>query len=198
MNAPKVGPDEYIQFTLATPRAYSAAEAAKVQPRQPDPPALDDSTLDKPHATAIELVTRHWSGKHKAVVRGTNLVTLLWTDGDRHVPCDYRLYDKANRLTKNGHFADMLRAAYARKFAPACVAFDGWYSSLDGLKLVRCCGLHWLTQLKSNRRVNPGRPEDELLPRARWSGCRGSARFGCSGSRPQTAAPTTGRRATWA
>jgi hypothetical protein len=26
---------------------------------------IDDSTLDKPYARKIELVTRHWSGKHK-------------------------------------------------------------------------------------------------------------------------------------
>ncbi len=74
------------------------------------------------------------------------------------------MYDKADGLTKNGHFADLLRAAYARKFAPARVAFDGWYSSLDNLMLVRRCGWHWLTRLKSNRRVSPGRPDDE--PRA--------------------------------
>ena len=28
---------------------------------------IDDSTLDKPYAKKIELVTRHWSGKHHAV-----------------------------------------------------------------------------------------------------------------------------------
>src|SRR3989442_539842 len=38
---------------------------------------LDDSTLDKPYAKKIALVTRHWSGKHPAVVRGINLLTLL-------------------------------------------------------------------------------------------------------------------------
>ena len=31
---------------------------------------VDDSTLDKPYARHIDLVTRHWSGKHHAVVRG--------------------------------------------------------------------------------------------------------------------------------
>lgn len=191
MSAPKVRPDDYIHFVLATPRAYSATEAARVQPVRDDPPAhdaftrlltrldpdpdalwaeaaprvdrragvlvVDDSTLDKPYARSIELVTRHWSGKHHAVVRGINLVTLLWTDGDRHVPCDYRLYDKADGRTKNDHFADMVRVAYARGFAPRCVAFDGWYASLDNLKLVRHCGWPWLTRLKANRRVNPGR-----------------------------------------
>ena len=38
---------------------------------------LDDSTLDKPYARQMELVTRHWSGKHNS---GTNLITLMWTD----------------------------------------------------------------------------------------------------------------------
>ena len=42
---------------------------------------LDGTTLDKPHARKMELVTRHWSGKHGRVVRGINLLTMLWTDG---------------------------------------------------------------------------------------------------------------------
>ncbi|KKL13713.1 hypothetical protein LCGC14_2523000, partial [marine sediment metagenome] len=57
---------------------------------------LDDSTLDKPYARRMELVTRHWSGKHRRVVQGINLLSLLWTDGDRYLPCDYRIYDKVN------------------------------------------------------------------------------------------------------
>ena len=52
---------------------------------------LDDSTLDRPYAKDMGLVTRHWSGKHRKTVRGINLITLLWTDGDRKIPCDYRL-----------------------------------------------------------------------------------------------------------
>src|SRR5215216_7342558 len=70
---------------------------------------LDDTTLDKPYAHKIELVTRHWSGKHHRVVRGINLLTLLWTDGERLIPVDYRLYDKArDGLTKNDHFRALL------------------------------------------------------------------------------------------
>src|SRR3954468_2478031 len=34
---------------------------------------LDDTTLDKPYAQKIELVHRHWSGKHHRVVCGINL-----------------------------------------------------------------------------------------------------------------------------
>ena len=52
---------------------------------------IDDSTLDKPYSQKIELVTKHGSGKHHRVVRGINVISLLWTDGDRHIPCDYRI-----------------------------------------------------------------------------------------------------------
>ncbi len=95
---------------------------------------IDDSTLDKPYARKIDLVQRHWSGKHREVVKGINLITLLWTDGDRHVPVDYRLFDKVNdSLTKNDHFHAMLKTARERGFEPACVVFDSWYSSLENL-----------------------------------------------------------------
>jgi putative transposase len=197
MNGPKVHATNYIDFLVATPKACSGTEAARVQPDTPEAPAhdaytrllhrlepdpdtlwaesetqvrrddgvlvLDDSTLDKPYAKAIELVTRHWSGKHHAVVQGINLVSLLWTDGDRHIPCDYRVYDTADGRTKNDHFRDMIRTAYARRFKPRCVSFDGWYSSLDNLKLIRDCGWVWLTRLKSNRLVNRNREGTRAL-----------------------------------
>ena len=119
---------------------------------------LDDSTLDKPYAKQMMLVTRHWSGKHHAVVRGINLLTLLWTEGDRHVPCDYRLFDKAkDGLSKNDHFQQMLQVAHTRGFRPACVVFDSWYAGLDNLKVLRSWQWLWLTRLKANRHVNPDR-----------------------------------------
>lgn len=118
---------------------------------------LDDTTLDKPYAQHMGLVTRHWSGKHHAVVSGINLLTLLWSDGSALVPVDYRLYDKVtDQLTKNDHFQHLLQTAQQRGFAPRCVLFDSWYASLANLKQVRACGWPWLTRLKRNRLVNPG------------------------------------------
>jgi putative transposase len=116
---------------------------------------LDDSTLDQPYARKIELVYRHWSGKHHAVVQGINLLTLLWTDGDRHVPCDFRLYDKVHdHQSKNDHFRALLHIAHERGFQPRGVVFDSGYSSLDNLKAIRSYGWTWLTRLKGNRLVN--------------------------------------------
>ncbi len=131
---------------------------------------LDDSTLDKPYARQMSLVTRHWSGKHRRVVQGINLTSLVWTDGDCCLPCDYRLYNKAqDGLTKNDHFRHMVQSAKERGFEPDIVAFDSWYSGLDNLKLVRDCEWYWITQLKCNRQVSIDRTgnrpiEDILIP----------------------------------
>jgi hypothetical protein len=188
MNQPKVKPEDYIQFLIASPRQFTCREAAAVQPAQTDPPAhdafrrlltrlepdpqtlwqeaqtqirpgeglwvLDDSTLDKPYARQIDLVYPHWSGKHNQVVEGINLLTLLWTDGDRHVPCDWAVYNRPHDgLSKNALFRGLLRRLRDRGLTPRCVCFDGWYGSLDNLKLLRSFGWRWLTRLKANRSV---------------------------------------------
>ena len=97
----------------------------------------------------------HWSGKHGRVVQGINLISLIWTDDACRLPCDFRLYNKAeDSLSKNDHFQKMVKTAREREFTPEIVAFDSWYASLDNLKLVRDCEWPWLTQLKRNRLVS--------------------------------------------
>jgi len=203
MNPPRVRPEDYIDFLIATPKAASAVEAASAQPARPDAPAhdaftrllhrlepdpealwqearpqvglaagalvLDDTVLDKPYARHMALVGRHWSGKHHAVVQGIDLVSLLWTDGDRIIPCDYRIYHDAKEATKNDHFRAMIDVAHTRGFRPACVLFDGWYSSLENLKHLRSLGWVWLTRLKANRLVNKDRQGERPLSRTEIS-----------------------------
>ena len=133
---------------------------------------LDDTTLDKPYANKIEHVTWHWSGKHNDVVKGINLLTLLWRGSSEtsseesskeegseevrepHVPCDFRLYKKDGK-TKNEHFREMAETASDREFDPEYVVFDSWYSGLDNLKKIRDLGWTFFTRLEKNRKVNP-------------------------------------------
>jgi hypothetical protein len=119
---------------------------------------IDDSTLDKFYSRKIELVTRHWSGKHKRVVSGINLITMLWTDGERYIPAACRIYNKIkDGLTKNDHFRSLLQTAHQWGFQPEFILFDSWYASLENLKLIRSLGWHWLTRLEHNRHVDPDR-----------------------------------------
>jgi len=125
---------------------------------------IDDSTLDKPRARHIGLVPHHWSGNHHAVVRGINLITAVWSDGDRLYPCDDRVYHKGtDGGTKNDHFADLPAAAHARGFRPRAVLFDGWYASVENLKAVRGLGWTFVTRFKGNRRVRIDRGEATAL-----------------------------------
>lgn len=126
---------------------------------------LDDTVLDKPYARRMDLVGRHWSGKHKRVVQGIDLVSLVWTDGDRILPCDYRIYHDAKQATKNDHFRTMIGVAHARGLKPEIVLFDGWYASLENLKHLRALGWRWLTRLKANRLVNKDRQGARPLSR---------------------------------
>ena len=116
---------------------------------------LDDSTLDKPYSQKNPLVSCHWSGKHQKVVKGINLVSLVWSNEEHCIPCDYRLYQKANGMTKNDHFKSMLYEANKRGMQPEYVLFDSWYASLDNLKFIRGLGWIWITRLQGNRTVNP-------------------------------------------
>lgn len=125
---------------------------------------IDDSTLDKPYASKMALVTRHWSGKHGRVVQGINLTSLVWTDGKCRLPCDFRLYNKAeDGLSKNDHFQHMIEQADERGFEPELVVFDSWYSGLKNLKLLRELEWRWLTQLKSNRQVSIDRTGNRAI-----------------------------------
>jgi len=118
---------------------------------------LDDSTLDKPYSNKTDMVSYHWSGKHHKTVKGISLQTLLWTDGNKLIPVDFKIYNKPkDEKDKNQHLRDMLDVAKSRGFKPEYVLFDSWYStSLDNLKHIRKLDWLFLTQVKSNRLVNP-------------------------------------------
>src|SRR5689334_5355559 len=70
---------------------------AEVRPALPARGILvfDGTVLDKPFARHMGLVGQFYSGRHARVVRGIDLVTAVWTDGDGLWPCDYRLVDPA-------------------------------------------------------------------------------------------------------
>ena len=116
---------------------------------------IGDSTLDKPHAEGIDLATRHRSGEHRGVAPGINPVSLVRADGDRKIPVDHRIYDKADGKTKNDHFSGMMPVARGRGFAPKYALFDGWYAAPEDLRQARDLGWLWLTRLKHSRKVNP-------------------------------------------
>lgn len=119
--------------------------------------SVDDSVLDKPHSdkTKAAFIDHFWSGKHKCVVKGINLITLFYTDiNGISVPVNYRIYDKSLSKTKNDYFREMLTEVISWGLAPAWVTGDSWYSSLDNLKFIRKQNLNFMFGIESNRIIS--------------------------------------------
>lgn len=119
--------------------------------------SIDDSVLDKPYSDPekAKLIGYFWSGKHKKVVKGINLVTLYYTDVHGIcMPVNYRVYDKEEEKTKNDYFCEMLMEAIRWGIVPAWVTGDSWYGSLENLKFLRKQGLSFLFGTDNNRRIS--------------------------------------------
>jgi len=116
---------------------------------------IDDTVLDKPYSRNIPMVKKQYSGKHHGLVNGINLVNMLWTDGKKAIPVDYRAYDLTrDGKTKNDHAQEMLDFAEKRGFSPNYMLMDSWYSSIDNLKNISKKKWKWIAALKSNRLVS--------------------------------------------
>lgn len=119
---------------------------------------FDDSVQDKRYATNMELVYPQYSGAVHGVVNGIGVVNLVHSSGPDQAfyPIDYRIYDpKGDGKSKQDHFRDMLLLAVTSKGLQAqTILFDNWYASVENLKLIHRLGRHFITTVKSNRKVS--------------------------------------------
>lgn len=119
--------------------------------------SVDDSVLDKPYSdpSKAAFIDLFWSGKHKCVVKGINLISLFYTDiHGVSVPVNYRIVDKKSGKTKNDYFKEMLVEVIAWGLAPVWVTGDSWYSSLENLKFIRKQKLNFMFGIENNRIVS--------------------------------------------
>lgn len=90
----------------------------------------DDTVRDKPYRQKIGLIGHYWSGKHKRVVLGINLLTLYYTDRKGvSVPANFRLDDQTEGKTKNDYCRERLTETRANGIKARYVTGDSWYSS---------------------------------------------------------------------
>jgi hypothetical protein len=116
----------------------------------------DDTVLDKPYSNPSKttLVDYFWSGKHKKVVKGINLITLYYTDsGGVSVPVNYRLNDKTDGKTKHDYFREMLLEVIKWGLLPESITADSWYACVETLTLLKHQEWGFLFAIESNRLV---------------------------------------------
>lgn len=117
--------------------------------------SVDDSVLDKPYSNYMAYVGYFYSGKHHAVVKGINLITLYYTDiQGNHQPVNFRVYDKSENKTKNDYFLEMLAEVLSWGVKPSFVTMDSWYSCVKNLKAIKNHQIGFLASLENNRLVS--------------------------------------------
>ena len=117
--------------------------------------SIDDTVIDKPYSQKRGLIGYYWSGKHKRVVLGINLLTLYYTDRKGvSVPVNFRLYDQTEGKTKNDYFREMLTEAQAQGIKARYVTGDSWYSSRENLKFIKNEKLGFLFGIEKNRKIS--------------------------------------------
>src|SRR5918996_4582501 len=66
-----------------------------------------------------------------------SIVNTVWTDGEKILPIDYRIYDPTHDgKTKNDHAREMLGMAKKRGLKPQYVLMDAWFTSIGNLKAI--------------------------------------------------------------
>lgn len=110
---------------------------------------IDDTAWAR-WAVRSEAVSWVWSSTHGRVLRGHQVVLLVWTDGRVRVPLGMRLWKKGG-YSKVELAAQLLREAQRRGLRPEYVLFDSWYAAANLLHLLESLGWKYVARLKSNR-----------------------------------------------
>src|ERR1041384_3660814 len=110
---------------------------------------IDDTAWAR-WAVCSEAVSWVWSSTHARVLRGHQVVLLIWTDGRVRVPLGLRLWKKGG-ASKVELAAQLLREAERRGMRPEYVLFDSWYAAASLLHLLARMQWKYVARLKSNR-----------------------------------------------
>jgi hypothetical protein len=110
---------------------------------------IDDTAWAR-WAVCSEAVSWVWSSTHARVLRGHQVVLLVWTDGRVRVPLGLRLWKKGG-ASKVELAAQLLREAARRGMRPEYVLFDSWYGAASLLHLLEDLSWKYVARLKSNR-----------------------------------------------
>jgi len=122
---------------------------------------IDDTAWAR-WAQRSEAVSWVWSSTHGRVLRGHQVVLLIWTNGEVRVPLGIRLWKKGG-YSKVELAAQLLREAERRGMRPEYLLFDSWYAAASLLHLLEKIGWKYVARLKSNR-LFEGRAVRERWP----------------------------------
>jgi len=116
---------------------------------------LDDTSWQR-WTEKAEAVSFVWCGRWSRVIKGMQVVLLIWTDGHWKIPLGVRLWRQGGP-SKITLALELIEAAAQANVTPTHVLFDSWYAAAGLLNRLDELGWRYVAQLKSNRKVD-GQP----------------------------------------
>jgi len=110
---------------------------------------IDDTAWAR-WAVRGEAVSWVWSSTHGRVLRGHQVVLLIWTDGVVRVPLGMRLWKK-DGSSKVELAQQLLCEAERRGMRPEYVLFDSWYAAASLTHVLESMDWKYIARLKANR-----------------------------------------------
>jgi hypothetical protein len=117
---------------------------------------VDDTLSHKPYAKKMAHLGIYYDGLTKKKQQGHSIVTHgVHSNELMFVPFDLQLYKKDGR-TKNDIACAMIERTQRYKKLPLYIV-DSWYSNNQVLGRIKRADSHYITEIKSNRKVNLSR-----------------------------------------
>lgn len=128
---------------------------------------IDDTVISKQFAKKIENLSWIFDSKIGKAILGLQIVLIAWSNGKVSIPLAFRVYQNKSGKTRIDLAIELIRYAKRIGIKPKYVTFDSWYAADKIFKAVRKCRWKFITQIKSNRKLN-GIPLKEIQRNPYW------------------------------
>jgi hypothetical protein len=128
---------------------------------------IDDTIISKRFARSIENVAWLYDSKIGRSILGLNIVLIAWSNGEITLPLAIRVYQKKSGKTKIDLAVELIEQVKKLGIKPKYITFDSWYAAQKVFKAIAKCRWKFVTQLKSNRKLN-GIPLKEIQRNPYW------------------------------
>ncbi|MCX6764029.1 MAG: transposase [Candidatus Moranbacteria bacterium] len=128
---------------------------------------IDDTIISKQFAKSIENIAWLFDSKIGKSILGLNIVLIAWSNGEATIPLALKVYQKKSRKTRIDLAVELLEQVRKLGIKPKYITFDSWYAASQIFKIIQDCQWKFVTQLKSNRKLN-GIPLKEIQRNPYW------------------------------
>lgn len=128
---------------------------------------IDDTVISKRFSRSIENLAWIFDSKIGKSILGLNIVLIAWSNNEITLPLAIRVYQKKSGKTKIDLAIELIKQVKGLGIKPKYITFDSWYAAQEVFKAITKCRWKFVTQLKSNRKLN-GIPLKKIRRNPYW------------------------------